>query len=178
MLRAGFVPVSFGCPRRLRCTSSGCCLGQPREADASTFHPEDRARAAIDAQLAEAGWVVQSREQMNLGAGVAVREFATESGPADYALFVSRKLFGVIVGTREHTPLSGFDEQAADEFVDYRLPGAGRSCQELYSVQQLSFAGLDRSASGLISTNTRRLCRADQPQSGFQFDELCLGGAQ
>jgi hypothetical protein len=40
------------------------------------FHPEDRARMTIDAQLAEAGWLVQSREQMNLGAalGVAVRD--------------------------------------------------------------------------------------------------------
>jgi hypothetical protein len=40
--------------------------------------------------LAEAGWVVQSRDQMNRGAGlgVAVREFATGIGPVDYALFV------------------------------------------------------------------------------------------
>jgi type I restriction enzyme R subunit len=46
----------------------------------------------IDGQLAEAGWLVQSREQMNLGAGlgVAMREFATDSGPVDYALFVGR----------------------------------------------------------------------------------------
>jgi hypothetical protein len=26
------------------------------------FHPEDRARMTIDAQLAEAGWLVQSRD--------------------------------------------------------------------------------------------------------------------
>ena len=46
---------------------------------AAIFHPEDRARATIDEQLAKAGWLVQSREQMNLGAGlgVAVREFQT-----------------------------------------------------------------------------------------------------
>ena len=31
------------------------------------FHPEDRARMTIDGQLAEAGWLVQSRDQMNLG---------------------------------------------------------------------------------------------------------------
>ena len=49
----------------------------------SIFHPEDRARETIDAQLAEAGWVVQSRDRMNLGAGlgVAVREFADRLRP-------------------------------------------------------------------------------------------------
>jgi type I restriction enzyme, R subunit len=38
--------------------------------------------------IAAAGWVVQSRAEMNLGAGpdVAVREFAAASGPVDYAL--------------------------------------------------------------------------------------------
>jgi type I restriction enzyme R subunit len=62
------------------------------------FHPEDRARTTIDGQLAEAGWLVQSREQMNIGAGlgVAVCEFATDSGPVDYALFVGRTLCGVV----------------------------------------------------------------------------------
>ncbi len=79
------------------------------------FHPEDRARMTIDGQLAEAGWLVQSREQMNLGAGlgVAVREFATASGPVDYALFVGRTLCGVVEAKPEGTTLSGFSDQAA-----------------------------------------------------------------
>jgi type I restriction enzyme, R subunit len=68
----------------------------------------------IDGQLAEAGWLVQSREQMNLGAGlgVAVREFATASGPVDYALFVGRTLCGVVEAKPEGTTLSGFSDQA------------------------------------------------------------------
>lgn len=79
------------------------------------FHPEDRAREIIDAQLAEAGWAVQSRDRINLGAalGVAVRELATDSGPVDYALFVDRALCGVIEAKPEGTTLSGFSEQAA-----------------------------------------------------------------
>jgi hypothetical protein len=46
------------------------------------FRPEDHARANIDAALAAAGWLVQSRAQMNLGAasGIAVREFPAGSG--------------------------------------------------------------------------------------------------
>jgi hypothetical protein len=50
------------------------------------FHPEDKARLAIDALLTLSGWLVQSRDEMNLsaGTGVALREFATASGPVDY----------------------------------------------------------------------------------------------
>jgi type I restriction enzyme, R subunit len=69
----------------------------------------------IDDTLAAAGWVVQTRAQMNLGAGlgVAVQEFPTDSGPVDYALFVGRKLCGVIEAKPAGTTLSGFSEQAA-----------------------------------------------------------------
>jgi type I restriction enzyme, R subunit len=79
------------------------------------FHPEDHAREKIDALLASAGWVVQSRPEMNLGAGpgAAVREFAMDSGPVDYALFVNRTLCGVIEAKADGTTLSGFSEQAA-----------------------------------------------------------------
>jgi type I restriction enzyme, R subunit len=79
------------------------------------FHPEDHARAQIDDRLAVAGWFVQSRAQMNLGAGagVAVREFATGAGPVDYALFVGRVLCGVIEAKSPGTTLSGFADQAA-----------------------------------------------------------------
>ncbi len=79
------------------------------------FHPEDRARSAIDRQLGASGWIVQSREEMNLGAGlgVAVREFQTASGPVDFALFVDRRLCGVIEAKPQGTTLSGFAEQAA-----------------------------------------------------------------
>ena len=44
----------------------------------------------IDPLLEATGWIVQDRWGMNLyaGQGIAVREFPTESGPADYLLFV------------------------------------------------------------------------------------------
>lgn len=81
----------------------------------SAFHPEDVARSAIDRRLALCGWLVQSRADMNLGAGlgVAVREFQTASGPVDYALFVGRRLCGVIEAKSAGITLSGFSDQAA-----------------------------------------------------------------
>jgi type I restriction enzyme R subunit len=88
--------------------------------DESAFHPEDRARSLIDRRLVACGWLIQSKSEMNLGAGVgvAVREFQTASGPVDYGLFVGRKLCGVIEAKPEGTTLSGFSEQAARYIAD------------------------------------------------------------
>jgi type I restriction enzyme R subunit len=83
--------------------------------DARAFHPEDAARAEIDAKLVACGWVVQNKQQMNLsaGPGVAVREFATTAGPVDYALFVEQLFCGVVEAKPAGTTLSGFSEQAS-----------------------------------------------------------------
>ena len=64
--------------------------------------PEAKARQTIDDKLAAAGWVVQDLKALNLGAaqGVAVREYPTDTGPADYVLFVDRKAVGVIEAKR------------------------------------------------------------------------------
>jgi type I restriction enzyme R subunit len=59
---------------------------------------EQIARNQIDAKLAEAGWVVQDRTALNFhaGPGVAVREYHTDVGPADYVLFLDKNAVGVI----------------------------------------------------------------------------------
>ena len=79
------------------------------------FHPEDRSRATLDAQLAACGWIVQSRDGLNLsaGAGIAVREFGTAAGPTDYGLFVDKQFCGVIEAKPAGTTLSGYSDQAA-----------------------------------------------------------------
>ncbi len=61
-------------------------------------NPEQRARDRIDQQLIEAGWNVQGNKKIdfNAGVGVAVREYQTDVGPADYVLFVDRQAVGVI----------------------------------------------------------------------------------
>jgi type I restriction enzyme R subunit len=62
--------------------------------------PEAKAREKIDALLAQAGWLVQDREDMNLtaGHGIAVREFPLEKGHGyvDYLLFVDGSALGVV----------------------------------------------------------------------------------
>jgi type I restriction enzyme R subunit len=80
-----------------------------------TATPEQRARALIDAQLIAAGWVIQDRDEMNLGAGlgVAVREYPMSTGPCDYLLFVDRRACGVVEAKPEGKTLSGVAEQAS-----------------------------------------------------------------
>jgi type I restriction enzyme R subunit len=65
--------------------------------------PETKARQQIDKKLVEAGWVVQDLKQLNLsaGVGVAVRECHTDTGPADYVLFVKRNAVGVIEAKKD-----------------------------------------------------------------------------
>ena len=65
--------------------------------------PEQIARDKIDQMLLNAGWLVQSKGQVNLsaGIGVALRETNTESGSADYILFVNSKAVGVIEAKAE-----------------------------------------------------------------------------
>jgi len=60
--------------------------------------PEEEARQEIDAMLTAAGWAVQDRRRVNLGAalGVAVREFTLTTGEADYLLIVDRKAAGIV----------------------------------------------------------------------------------
>ncbi len=60
--------------------------------------PEEKSRLIIDKKLIESGWVIQDVNSLNLSAslGVAVREFPTSSGPADYALFVDGNPVGII----------------------------------------------------------------------------------
>jgi len=65
--------------------------------------PEAQARQQIDLKLELAGWVVQDLKQLNLSAsaGVAVREYPTDTGPADYVLFIDRVAAGVIEAKKD-----------------------------------------------------------------------------
>ena len=66
-------------------------------------NPEQLARDNIDKQLIACGWVIQDKNKINLnaGLGIAVREYQTNVGPADYVLFVDKKPVGIIEAKRE-----------------------------------------------------------------------------
>ncbi len=79
-------------------------------------NPEQIARDQIDAMLQQCGWLVQHKKAINLsaGLGIAIREYQTDIGPADYVLFIDKKPVGIIEAKREEEAhhLSVFEEQA------------------------------------------------------------------
>ena len=62
------------------------------------LNPEQKARDTIDWMLDQAGWKVQSKKKIDfsVGSGIAVREYQTDVGPADYVLFIGKKPVGVV----------------------------------------------------------------------------------
>ena len=66
--------------------------------------PEQAARDKIDGQLSNAGWIVQDNKKIDFsaGLGIAVREYQTSVGPADYILFVDKKPVGVVEAKPEN----------------------------------------------------------------------------
>src|SRR5437868_3844660 len=81
-------------------------------------NPEQLARDKIDKQLIACGWVIQNKNQFNLaaGLGVAIREYQTDAGPADYILFVNQKPVGLIEAKREEegVRLTTVEEQSTE----------------------------------------------------------------
>lgn len=66
-------------------------------------NPEQIARDKIDKMLIDAGWIVQSKKDVDLGVskGVALREYQAETKFADYVLFVDGNPVGIIEAKRE-----------------------------------------------------------------------------
>ena len=80
-------------------------------------NPEQIARDHIDKQLSACGWIIQGLKQVNLhvGIGIAVKEYRTDVGPADYVLFVDGKPCGIIEAKREEegVRLSTVEDQSS-----------------------------------------------------------------
>ncbi len=77
--------------------------------------PEALARQIIDRMLVDAGWIIQDVKTLNfsVGLGIAIREYPTDSGPADYLLFIDRKPVGVIEAKAGGAILTPVEEQSA-----------------------------------------------------------------
>lgn len=78
---------------------------------------EAQVRDRLDQMLGDAGWSVQNAgagQDLWAARGVAVREVTTNTGRADYLLYVDRKLVGVIEAKREGADLTVAEQQADD----------------------------------------------------------------
>ena len=79
--------------------------------------PEQAARDKIDVMLSHTGWVVQDKKKIDFsaGLGIAVREYQTDVGPADYVLFISKKPVAVVEAKPEDwgQKITTVEEQSA-----------------------------------------------------------------
>ena len=79
--------------------------------------PEQKARDNIDAMLGQAGWLVQDKKKIDFSAGfgIAVREYQTDVGPADYVLFIDKRPAGVVEAKPERwgEKITTVEEQSA-----------------------------------------------------------------
>jgi type I restriction enzyme R subunit len=79
--------------------------------------PEQKARNDIDRKLNSSGWIVQEKSKIdwNASKGIAVKEYLTDVGPADYVLFVDKKPVGVIEAKKDEEGhrLTVVEEQSA-----------------------------------------------------------------
>ncbi len=81
-------------------------------------NPEQVARDRTDAMLEASGWKVQDKKKLDFaaGPGIALREYPTDTGPADYALFVLQQACGVIEAKKEEMGqnITTVEEQTLD----------------------------------------------------------------
>jgi len=94
-------------------------IARSQAAEAKVELDERETRRLIDTQLREVGWEVDS-EEWTYGKGtrpvkhrnLAIAEYPTRTGSADYALFVGLQLVGIIEAKRESKDVSGNIDQA------------------------------------------------------------------
>jgi type I restriction enzyme R subunit len=134
---------------------------------------EAATRQLIDAQLRQAGWEADSQElRFSRGArpqknrNLAIAEWPTSSGPADYVLFVGL------------TPMAAVEAKRANKDVAGVLPQAQRYCRDFQPD-----AAMEASAQGFgpegayripfaFSTNGRPFLRQLRTRSGIWFRDL------
>ncbi|CAM3889078.1 MULTISPECIES: DEAD/DEAH box helicase family protein [Flavobacterium] len=89
----------------------------------SNQNPEQIARDTIDKQLVACGWIIQDKKSFNLaaGLGVAIREYQTDIGPADYVLFLDKKPVGIIEAKRAELGILTAAEDQAEGYANAKL---------------------------------------------------------
>jgi type I restriction enzyme, R subunit len=131
---------------------------------------ESETRKLIDEQLRQAGWLADSAvlryskgARPEKGKNLAIAEWPTASGPADYALFAGLMPLGTIEAKRENLDVSGCLQQAKRYSRGFDLPEAFSSPGGPCGGYRLPFA---------FSTNGRPHLRQLATRSGIWFCDL------
>lgn len=109
-------------------------LARAETAAAEVNIDEASTRALIDEQLRARGWEVDT-QSIRYGAGsrpakgrnLAIAEWPTKTGPADYALFVGTRCIGVVEAKRRNKNVSSHIDQAERYARTFRFEGGAEA---------------------------------------------------
>jgi type I restriction enzyme R subunit len=131
---------------------------------------EAATRVLIDAQLREAGWGVDSQElryargtRPSKGRNLAIAEWPTGSGPADYALFVGTTLLGIVEAKKQATDVMSTLEQAQRYSRTAELHGEAVFAGGPWGTYRVPF---------VFSTNGRPFLQQLRTKSGIWFRDV------
>jgi type I restriction enzyme R subunit len=131
---------------------------------------EATTRQLIDQQLRQAGWLVDSVElryakgtRPEKGKNLAIAEWPTANGPADYVLFVGLTPIAAVEAKRKNTDVSAALQQAKRYSRGFALTSAMQSPGGPWADCHLPFA---------FSSNGRPYLRQLETRSGIWFNDL------
>ena len=130
---------------------------------------EQATRALIDQQLRDRGWEANSVD-LRFGKGVrpvkgrhlAIAEWPTQAGPADYALFVGEVCVGIVEAKRYRKNISAAVDQAERYSKGFSFPGNSRTWDIGFSVPFV------------FATNGRPYLKQVETESGIWFRDTRL----
>lgn len=142
-------------------------IQQAQEASEHLDLDESETRVLIDAQLREAGWEADSvalrykaGARPAKGRNIAIAEWPTASGPADYVLFVGLVPVAVVEAKRKRKDVAGAIEQAKRYSRDYTFTGEPPAKGAPWGEYGVPF---------LFATNGRPFLRQLTTKSGIWF---------
>jgi type I restriction enzyme R subunit len=142
-------------------------LDRAEEAAKAIVLDEASTRAIIDRQLRERGWTVDTKtlryasgERPAKGKAMAIAEWPTASGPADYALFVGMQLIGVVEAKRRNKNVSAAVDQAERYSKGFRSDGGAEAIGGPWGEYRVPF---------VFSANGRPYLKQLETESGIWF---------
>lgn len=142
-------------------------LDRAEEAARAIVLDEASTRAIIDRQLRELGWTVDTRTlryatgaRPAKGKAMAIAEWPTASGPADYALFIGTQLIAVVEAKRRNKNVSAAVDQAERYAKGFRFDGGAEAIGGPWGEYRAPF---------VFSANGRPYLKQLETESGIWF---------
>ncbi|SRR5579875_463495 len=137
------------------------------EAAAQIDLDEAATRDRIDQQLRDRGWEADTKKlryaqgvRPAKGRNMAIAEWPTASGPADYALFVGTRLVGVVEAKRRRKNVSAAIDQAERYSIGIKLTDGGEFAGGPWGEYRVPF---------VFATNSRAYLKQIETESGIWF---------